>query len=308
MREIDLDFNAMDMGRIDVNLKTLYYFIVVAETGSITKAAQELYVTQSMLSKNIILLEQQLDARLLERDSRKLSLTRAGQFVYTKWKSLIKAYCNQLDAISRMAEDTPEVIRIGCFPALDAVAFLRPYTDRLQSQFQSLFIEVLRMNNTRLFEHLNSEKADLLFTLEKDIPQKSGMYMHRRVARLTTVAILRTDHPLACRKLLCFSDLRGQHLLFADPGGALSRRDWFPAFCMRHEIDPNDVRMVNNDLTAVLNAIGGHGVALGPACAFGALPDTVCAIEIADAPLDVAAVWRADAQDNTKSLIYSILE
>lgn len=67
MRKIDLDFNGMDVREIDVNLKLLYYFTVVAEVGNITKAAKELYVTQSMLSKNLILLENQLGFSLFRR-------------------------------------------------------------------------------------------------------------------------------------------------------------------------------------------------------------------------------------------------
>ncbi len=51
MKKVDIDFNGLDLNLIDMNLKTLYYFIIVSETGNITRAAQKLYVTQSMLSK-----------------------------------------------------------------------------------------------------------------------------------------------------------------------------------------------------------------------------------------------------------------
>lgn len=58
---------------------TLKAFIAVAQSGSFSHAAEQLYITQSAISKRVALLEQQLGQRLFDRIGRKISLTSAGQ-------------------------------------------------------------------------------------------------------------------------------------------------------------------------------------------------------------------------------------
>nr|WP_280042158.1 LysR family transcriptional regulator [Pseudomonas sp. Hg5Tf]MDH2559169.1 LysR family transcriptional regulator [Pseudomonas sp. Hg5Tf] len=60
-------------------LDTLIAFEAVVRTGSFTRAASELYLTQSAVSKQIKLLEEQLGAVLFERRARGIALTSAGK-------------------------------------------------------------------------------------------------------------------------------------------------------------------------------------------------------------------------------------
>ena len=56
----------------------LQAFLAVADTGSFSRAAEQLHLTQPAVSKRIAMLEQQLDARLFDRVGRHVSLTEAG--------------------------------------------------------------------------------------------------------------------------------------------------------------------------------------------------------------------------------------
>lgn len=67
-----------------INSKQLYYFTVVAESGSFTSAAKKLGLSQPPLSKQIILLEESLGVKLFDRSSRKTELTEAGGFLYSR--------------------------------------------------------------------------------------------------------------------------------------------------------------------------------------------------------------------------------
>ena len=61
-----------------MNLRHLAYFLAAAQYLNITKAAEALHISQPALSKQIALLEQQLDVPLFLRQGRSLSLTGAG--------------------------------------------------------------------------------------------------------------------------------------------------------------------------------------------------------------------------------------
>jgi len=62
-----------------MNLETLKYFKYTAKYKNITRAAKHFYISQSTLSRHIIALEEELGAKLFERDNRKLELTSAGR-------------------------------------------------------------------------------------------------------------------------------------------------------------------------------------------------------------------------------------
>lgn len=62
-----------------MELRTLEYFIAIAETGSLTAAAADLHMTQPSLSRQMAELERELGVTLLERKSRGVRLTQAGR-------------------------------------------------------------------------------------------------------------------------------------------------------------------------------------------------------------------------------------
>ena len=67
-----------------IELKQLRYFIAVAEHSSFVQAAQNLYITQPALSRAIAKLEEELGASLVERTTRSIRLTAAGQELYRR--------------------------------------------------------------------------------------------------------------------------------------------------------------------------------------------------------------------------------
>lgn len=308
MQDIDLDFHGIDRRELETSLKSLYYFVVVAETGSITKAARQLYLTQSMLSKNIILLEEHLQIKLLERNGRKISLTEEGTYIYKKWKRLIKDYCRENAVMRNLRHSVPEKFRIGFFPALDVLHYFDAYLDKIQKRWPEMFVEVVRMNNTRLFEHINGEMVDLLFTLEEDIPEKRDLYEWKTVGTTPLVALIGKEHRLAGRREITAEDLCGETLFFNDPGGMLSREKWLVDFFSANGLDEMKVTLVNNDLTVAANAAGGRGIGLGPKCSFGNMENRVETVPVKNVEFQVAALWRKDQNANMKEMIHAVLE
>ena len=63
-------------------LKQMKYFVVVVECHSFTKAAEKCYISQSAISQQIRLLEEELGVSLIQREKRSFSLTLAGEYFY----------------------------------------------------------------------------------------------------------------------------------------------------------------------------------------------------------------------------------
>ncbi|MCF0120974.1 MAG: LysR family transcriptional regulator, partial [Oscillospiraceae bacterium] len=89
MIETDHSFFKVRDELIDIGIKHFYYFIVTADEGNITRAAQRLYISQPTLSKYIMALEEKLGMTLFHRGERTLTLSRQGKFFYSRWKSLL---------------------------------------------------------------------------------------------------------------------------------------------------------------------------------------------------------------------------
>lgn len=94
------------------NFATIPFFIAVVETGSFSGAAKKLSITKSAVSKRISQFEDDLGIRLLNRTTRKLSLTEAGVKYYEYVRAASQLAKEGEDAISRMQDQAQGLLRI----------------------------------------------------------------------------------------------------------------------------------------------------------------------------------------------------
>jgi DNA-binding transcriptional LysR family regulator len=80
-----------------MNIADLQAFLAVAETGSFSRAAKQIYLTQPAISKRIAGLERQLGMRLFDRLGRRVHLTEAGQALHTRARIIL----NELEDVKR---------------------------------------------------------------------------------------------------------------------------------------------------------------------------------------------------------------
>lgn len=73
-----------------MDMKQLTYFIGIAEEGNITKAAEKLHIAQPHLSNQLKLLEDELGVTLVERSTRKIKLTSAGEMLLHRAKQMLE--------------------------------------------------------------------------------------------------------------------------------------------------------------------------------------------------------------------------
>lgn len=90
-----------------MRLGQLEYFIKVAECGSITKAAKELYISQPSLTKSIANLEAEYDIQLLERVPKGVSLTPEGREFFDYAKDVVNSRQVLDEAFGKRAEKSP---------------------------------------------------------------------------------------------------------------------------------------------------------------------------------------------------------
>ena len=96
-----------------MDIRSLQYFITVAEELNITKAAEKLHMSQPPLSAQIKGLEAELGTQLFIRGNRRLKLTECGQLLYRRAKEIISLTDKTKSEIHSMGEGVRGTISIG---------------------------------------------------------------------------------------------------------------------------------------------------------------------------------------------------
>lgn len=142
-------------------LPDLASFILVVNEGSFTAAAKKLDVTPSALSKLITRLERALSVKLLERTTRKLKITQAGQKVYDQANIMLNA-AQQAVEVSKQDHTVPS----GSITVAAPEAFLHSVMQPLVSPFLRLYPEIsLKLRAVDGDIHLIKQDIDVAFRL-----------------------------------------------------------------------------------------------------------------------------------------------
>lgn len=244
------------------DLNDLYYFVQVVDHGGFAPAARALGMQKSKLSRRIGVLEDQLGVRLLQRSSRRFSVTEIGQAYYQHCLAmLVEAEAAQ--ALIDGARSEPcGTIRIACAPGL-----LTYQMGGLIARFMSLYPEVeVQLQSTSRRVDVIGEGFDLAIRVREPPLEETDLVMrkldesvHRLVAGPELIA--RFGAPsgpadLAGWPSLDFGPARPDHVW------ALHHKDGMTA-SVRHA-----PRLVTDDLHMLHEgAVSGLGVALLPTVA-----------------------------------------
>jgi DNA-binding transcriptional LysR family regulator len=187
----------------DLEIRLLRYFVVVAEELHFSRAAQRLFLAQQALSRDIRRLEDRLGVRLLERTTRRVGLTPAGDLLLVRARELLA----QFDATVREVRGerrslTVDVVGPGLTPDLVLAAARQRAPD---VEFFARF-------------HTGPEPAvPLLLTGQLDVtfgrdPVPSDRVRRRTVRREPLAVLLPEHHPLAALDAVPLASLRGSGL------------------------------------------------------------------------------------------------
>jgi DNA-binding transcriptional LysR family regulator len=190
-----------------MELYQLKHFVAVCETLSFTKAAGRCHVTQPALSGSIGRLEADLGARLFVRTKKSVSLTPAGQRLFSEGLRILQA-CNQVKAEIQGSSAT--VLRLGILRTFPTRKLTRLITS-LRNDLSGLEIEIAEGTAPELEERLAINKLDIALTILGDAPAAD----HREFPLTSERYLLYVaqEHPLANRTEVDLADLNGQNFI-----------------------------------------------------------------------------------------------
>ena len=176
-----------------MELRHLRYFVAVAETGSLTEAAQNrLHTSQPSLSRQLRDLEREVGADLFVRGSRGVALTSAGHAFLDHARQALQQAQEAVAAARRAARPQKTSFAVG-FLTGQEVEWLRHVTHLLRDELQSIDFRVTSDFSPAIAAAVQRGEIDLGFSRIE--PQPDVTY--KIIAHEPIVVILPREHPLA---------------------------------------------------------------------------------------------------------------
>jgi DNA-binding transcriptional LysR family regulator len=272
------------MGRLDLRL--VEYFVAVAEELHFGRAAERLHIAQPSLSQQIRRLEQQLGVTLLERDSRNVHLTDAGEVMLREGRRIL----NQAQHLmTRTRAAGAEPLTVGFYGSAGST-LLADVLSAFSARHPAIDVSVRELLFGSL-EGILDGKVDLAFT--RLLPEQTELAVEILTTEPRLVALPAT-HPLATREKLVFADLREESFIVNPVNeDRLPPSRWL-AEQRRHAL-PGRIAGASSSLQEIITLVAaGRGVCLLPATV--ALHDRrsdIVYIPVTDAdPAVVSLAWR----------------
>ena len=151
-----------------MDTQNLRAFLLVAETGSFSLAAEKLHLTQPAVSKRIALLEDQLGAGLFDRIGRNVSLTEAGEALLPHAKSVQRELDMAERSVRDLAGDVAGQLRLATSHHI-GLHRLPPVLSRFSREYPAVHIDIDFMDSEQAYERITQGKAELaVVTLAPD--------------------------------------------------------------------------------------------------------------------------------------------
>ena len=273
------------MDRLDLRL--VAYFVAVAEELHFGRAATRLHISQPSLSQQIRRLESQLQVTLLERDSRHVELTAAGQALLREGRKTLSQAEHAVRAARRA--DAPG-LAVGFYGS--AASDLLPDVLRAFGERQPSFVVSVRELALGSIDAILDGEVDLAFT--RLVPGQSDLELEV-IAQEPRVVALAVSHTLAGHETLRFADLREERFItnptVGDEGAHPAR--WL-AEQRRHGL-PGRVAAQSTGIVEILTLVAAErGVCMVPSAVARHYPRAdVAYVPVADAdPAVVSLAWR----------------
>lgn len=198
------------MPQSPLELRHLQTLIALADTGSVSRAAERVFVTQSALSHQIKALESHYGTPLFERNTKPLRFTQAGQRLLDLGRQVMQLAEQAERDVAHWVTGGGGQLRIAveCHTCFD---WLMPAMDEFREHWPEVELDLVGGFQTEPMGLIDHNIAD--FVVLHDRPQKHPGVVVERLFDYESVAILAPSHPLAKKAWLTPKDFAEETLI-----------------------------------------------------------------------------------------------
>ena len=194
-----------------MDLRSLRYFVTVAEELNITRAAEKLHMSQPPLSAQIKSLEEELDTLLFIRGKRRLGLTESGQLLYRRAKEILSLAEKTQSEVHSMGEGMRGTISIGLVEGM-APDIAAEWFAGFIGTYPNIRFRILDGSTDDLLEKMRTGLISLAVITS---PCDHSLLHSFHVGAERIAALINKTHPLALKEgdEIDVKDLEGENLI-----------------------------------------------------------------------------------------------
>lgn len=245
-----------------MELRHLRYFVAVAEELNFTRAAERLHIAQPPLSQQIRQFEDEIGARLFDRDRRSVQLTPAGEAILAEARGLL-AQANRIPAVARRASQAVGgTLSVG-FSSAAAHTVLPGAVRAFRSKAPHVKLELHEMSTERQMESLRDASIDIGF-VRLPLENPPASLMVQPIFREPLIAAIPKGHALSRSRFHAAKDLADTPFVRFPRHVAPGLFDQIDRICRRAGFNPNVVQEALEIQTVIALVAAGAGIAIVP--------------------------------------------
>lgn len=188
-------------------------YITLAELLNYSRAAEALHISQPALSRHIVVMEEEMGARLFERNTKGVRLTEAGKLVYENLREMQLLFDKTKQQVGGLCAKSNGVLRISS-PYYWTEDFLEPVVMNYRNLFPNCDIQIKSCQPVEGLMDVKEGKSDLALHLYTD---NISPNIRRTVfAKEKLCVLVSATHCFAKKEHLHLSELNGEKLIFVD--------------------------------------------------------------------------------------------
>lgn len=283
-----------------MDIRQLRYFVTVADTGHLTRAAALLGMQQPPLSQQIKALERQLGMTLFVRHPKGVSLTPVGHEVLCEARRALEAFDAMAQRVAKITAGMRGVLHLGVTTSAAVHALTSSVIRTLRLENPAIEMALSEANAAGVTEAVAASR--LHCGIIRAVVSRPPGLVFETLAREPTVVALPVDHPLAARRptgrhAIRLQDLHEQNMILVRRPGAPGLYADLLDKCAQADVRPRVVDEVERMTTSLSLVAGGVGLSVVPASMQRAPAATVAYRPLAssaglEAPLTL--VYRED--------------
>ena len=189
-----------------MDLRQIQYFVKVADCGSFSEAARQLYISQPALSVAMQKLEDELGIKLLSYQSKRVRLTPEGKQFFAKAAAVITAYEDLSISAQRLSRDVTGQVTIAA-PLRLCSLYLSGVIAEFCRRYPSVDVHTINRGAHIVQQALLAEECDMALAVP---PLIAGAFTANLIERSSLVLVLPQNHRLACAQNVTIAELRDE--------------------------------------------------------------------------------------------------
>lgn len=241
-----------------MDLRQLEMFQAIVETGSFTRAGEKLNVSQSAISRQIKLLEEELGDQIFKRIHKKIYLTPTGEVLLQYSRRIFNEVRLMVSEISDLTHLRRGSLRLA--GGMSVCTYLFPHLlKEYQERYPKIELTIATGTNDEILRSLRANEADLALL---SLPfTEEDLEVHPALTE-EMVLVMEREHPLASKKEITFQDLTPYTYIHFERGS--NTRKIIDQIFQEEDVHfPNTMELQNVEITKPLVEIG-LGIAIIP--------------------------------------------